>query len=66
MKKTGWMILLAALLTVGASAQDTPAASGNVIETENAYTFPIERLKAPTYADENCAGFINKIGRAHV
>ena len=60
MKKTGWMFLLAALLAVGAWAQDAPAASGNVIETENAYTFPIERLKAPTYADEYCAGFINK------
>lgn len=60
MKKTGWMFLLAALMTVGAWAQDAPAASANVIETENAYTFPIERLKAPTYADEYCAGFINK------
>ena len=60
MKKTGWMILLAALLTVGAWAQDAPAANSNVIETENAYTFPIERLKAPTYADEYCAGFMNK------
>ena len=60
MKKTGWMFLLAALLAVGAWAQDAPAASGNVIETENAYTFPIERLKVPTYADEYCAGFINK------
>ena len=61
MKKTGWLILLPALLTVGALAQDTPAASSsNVIETENAYTFPIERMKAPTYADEYCAGFINK------
>jgi len=61
MKKTGWLILLPALLTVGVLAQDAPAAGGsNVIETENAYTFPIERMKAPTYADEYCAGFINK------
>jgi hypothetical protein len=41
-------------------AQDTPAASGNVIETENGVTFPIERMRAPTYADEYCAGFLNK------
>ena len=60
MKKTGWMILLPALLTVGAWAQDAPATSGNVIETENTVTFPIERMKAPTYADEYCAGFMNK------
>jgi hypothetical protein len=61
MKKTGWLILLTALLTAGAWAQqDTPAASGNVIETENAVTFPIERMRPPTYADEYCAGFISK------
>ena len=60
MKKIGWIFLLPALLTASAWAQDAPTASGNVIETENAYTFPIERMKAPTYADEYCAGFINK------
>ncbi len=60
MKKTGWMILLPALLTVGVWAQDSAAASGNVIETENGVTYPIERMRAPTYADEYCAGFINK------
>jgi hypothetical protein len=60
MKKTGWLILLPALLTLGTWAQDAPAAGANVIETENAYTFPVERLKAPTYADEYCAGFISK------
>ena len=60
MKKTGWILLLPALLTAAAWAQDAPATSGNVIETENAYTFPVERMKAPTYADEYCAGFMNK------
>ena len=61
MKKTLWMILLPALLVVGAWAQqDSPAINSNAIETENGITFPIERMRAPTYADEYCAGFINK------
>jgi hypothetical protein len=61
MKKTGWLLLLWALLMTGAWAQqDSPVVGSGVIETENGITFPIERMRAPTYADEYCAGFINK------
>ncbi len=61
MKKTGWLLLLSAVMTTGAWAQqDSPAAGSAVIETENGVTFPIERMRQPTYADEYCAGFINK------
>jgi hypothetical protein len=61
MKKTGWLLLVLALGTMGAWAQqESPAAGSSVIETENGVTFPIERMRAPTYADEYCAGFINQ------
>ena len=61
MKKTGWLLLLSALAVSGAWAQqDSPAAGSAVIETENGVTFPIERMRQPTYADEYCAGFLNK------
>ena len=61
MKKTGWLLLLWALVTTGAWAQqDSPAPGTAVIETENTVTFPIERMREPTYADEYCAGFINQ------
>jgi len=62
MKKTGWLLLSCALLSLSAWAQsDSSAAAGtSVIETENGMTFPIERMRQPTYADEYCAGFINK------
>ena len=61
MKKTGWLLLVLALATMSAWAQqDSPAVGNNVIETDNTVTFPIERMRPPTYADEYCAGFINK------
>jgi hypothetical protein len=70
MKKTGWLLFSSAAvcaLTLATAAvaqdapdKDAPAASGAVIETENGVTFPIERMRQPTYADEYCAGFINK------
>lgn len=59
MKKTGWLLALLAM-AAGAWAQDDSAAVGSgVIETENSVTFPVERMRQPTYADEYCAGFIN-------
>lgn len=61
MKKTGWLLLIAGLMSTGAWAQQDSAAAGStVIETENGVTFPIERMRQPTYADEYCAGFINQ------
>ena len=60
MKKTGWLLLSIAALSLGAWAQDSSATPGpSVIETENGVTYPIERMRQPTYADEYCAGFIN-------
>jgi len=62
MKKTGWLLLACALMSLGAWAQEASSATPgtSVIETENGVTFPIERMRQPTYADEYCAGFINK------
>jgi hypothetical protein len=65
MKKTGWLLALLTLAsggwTTGLSAQSDSSAVGNaVIETDNSVTFPLERMRQPTYADEYCAGFINK------
>jgi len=65
MKKTGWLLALLALMsggvTTGLWAQsDSTGVGGGVIETENSVTFPLERMRQPTYADEYCAGFINK------
>ena len=66
MKKTGWLLLSLTLavspfLTQGVEAQDSSSSVGaGVIETENSVTFPLERMRQPTYADEYCAGFINK------
>jgi hypothetical protein len=67
MKKTGWLLallpglLMSGLMTTRVSAQADSAAVGTgVIETDNSVTFPLERMRQPTYADEYCAGFINK------
>ena len=65
MKKTGWLLALLALMsggvTTGLWAQsDSMGVGSGVIETENSVTFPLERMRQPTYADEYCAGFINK------
>jgi hypothetical protein len=62
MKKTGWLLALLALVSgTGLLAQSDAAPAGSgVIETENSVTFPVERMRQPTYADEYCAGFINK------
>ena len=61
MNKTGWLLLSFAALSLGAWAQDNNSTPGtSVIETENGVTYPIERMRQPTYADEYCAGFINK------
>jgi hypothetical protein len=55
MKKTGWFLALL-LVASGAWAQGGLADDAGT----NATTFPIERMKAPTYADQYCAGFITK------
>ncbi len=63
MKKTMWMLALAlaAGVTVAqaAPAEDQSGALASDSSTNSA-TFPIERLKAPTYADLYCAGFMTK------
>jgi hypothetical protein len=65
MKKTGWLLALLALMSGGVTTSlwaqsDSTGVGSGVIETENSVTFPLERMRQPTYADEYCAGFINK------
>jgi hypothetical protein len=65
MKKTGWLLALltltSGLMTRSVWAQaDSAAVGSGVIETDNSVTFPLERMRQPTYADEYCAGFISK------
>jgi hypothetical protein len=65
MKKTGWLLALLTLtpglMTTSVWAQaDSATVGSGVIETDNSVTFPLERMRQPTYADEYCAGFINK------
>jgi V8-like Glu-specific endopeptidase len=64
MKKTGWLLALLALtpglITRVWSQADGAAVGSGVIETDNSVTFPVERMRQPTYADEYCAGFLNK------
>jgi hypothetical protein len=62
MKKTGLLLLLvasAAWAQSGADAASTDSVSpqGTVSTTRS---FPIERIATPTFADVNCAGFINR------
>ena len=62
MKKIGMLVLLAATAAWAQAGADTGQADSNapqgtVVTSAN---FPIERVLLPTYADVNCAGFINR------
>ncbi len=59
MKKTGWILVLA-LATAAAFAQQVSSGGVTPESSTNAVTFPVEKLKQPTYADQHCAGFISK------
>jgi hypothetical protein len=59
MKKTGWILVLA-LATVTAFAQQPSSGAVTPDSATNAVTFPLEKMKQPTYADLHCAGFMSK------
>ena len=59
MKKTGWILVLA-LACATAVAQQASSGGLTPESSTNAVTFPIEKMKQPTYADQHCAGFISK------
>ena len=59
MKKTGWILVLA-LATATAVGQQASSGGLTPESSTNAVTFPIEKMKQPTYADQHCAGFISK------
>ncbi len=60
MKKTGLLILLLATAACAQTTQDPATFQAPEGTTPNIYSFPIERIPTPTYADLYCAGFISK------
>jgi hypothetical protein len=65
MKKTGLLVLLLASAAWAQNAMDGAGAEAAAVDapqgtTPTSTSFPIERMPTPTYADLNCAGFINK------
>ncbi|MGO9126376.1 MAG: hypothetical protein ACLP6G_16005 [Terriglobales bacterium] len=62
MKKTGlllalWLAMGTAVAQPGAAADSKPTPDGTV---STSVSFPIERIVSPTYADLQCAGFVEK------
>ena len=60
MKKTGLLVLLLATAAWAQTSQDPATFQAPEGTTPNIYSFPIERIPTPTYADLYCAGFISK------
>lgn len=65
MKKTGLLVLLLATAAWGQTAVDGGSSGGAAADAPagtapTTASFPVERIPTPTYADLNCAGFINK------
>ena len=60
MKKTGLLLLLLATAAWGQTTQDPATFQAPENTTPNTYSFPIQRIPTPTYADLYCAGFISK------
>lgn len=65
MKKTGLLVLLLATAAWAQTAVDGGSTGGGGADAPagtapTTASFPVERIPTPTYADLNCAGFINK------
>jgi hypothetical protein len=60
MKKTGLLVLLLATAAWAQTTMDPATFQAPDGTTPNIYSFPIERIPTPTYADLYCAGFISK------
>jgi len=60
MKKTGLLILLLAAASWAQTTTDPATFQAPDGTSPTAYSFPIERIPTPTYADLYCAGFISK------
>ena len=60
MKKTGLFVLLLATAAWAQTTTDPAQFQAPDSTTPTAYSFPIERIPTPTYADLYCAGFISK------
>jgi hypothetical protein len=60
MKKTGLLVLLLATAAWAQTTTDPATFQAPDGTTPNIYSFPIERIPTPTYADLYCAGFISK------
>lgn len=59
MKKTGWILVLA-LATTASFAQQASTGGLTPDSATNAVTFPLEKMRQPTYVDQHCAGFMSK------
>jgi hypothetical protein len=63
MKKTGLLVLFAAIFATAVWAQSSDSSAAEAAPSGTAPTsasFPTERVQTPTYADLYCAGFISK------
>ena len=63
MKKTGLLVLFAAIFTTALWAQSGDSSATDAAPsgtTPTSASFPTERVQTPTYADLYCAGFISK------
>ncbi len=60
MKKTGLFVLLLATAAWAQTTTDSSTFQAPEGTTPTAYSFPVERIPTPTYADLYCAGFISK------
>lgn len=60
MKKTGLFVVLLATTAWAQTTTDPATFQAPEGTTPTAYSFPVERIPTPTYADLYCAGFISK------